>query len=60
MGLSLFQSAPVITDGRSLLGRWVALVAAEFQSAPVITDGRSLDGVLITPYKPVSIRARHH
>jgi hypothetical protein len=41
----LFQSAPVISDGRSLPsvgGLWGRV--AQFQSAPVISDGRSRPG----------------
>ena len=38
-----FQSAPVITDGRSISGPAVPGSSQEFQSAPVITDGRSYE-----------------
>ena len=37
----MFQSAPVITDGRSSARRQNKRVSNMFQSAPVITDGRS-------------------
>ena len=40
-GCCVFQSAPVITDGRSPALSKHGLGASWFQSAPVITDGRS-------------------
>ena len=39
--VSVFQSAPVITDGRSKVPLYIINTTILFQSAPVITDGRS-------------------
>ena len=40
----VFQSTPVITDGRTRRQTWQHLQRLEFQSTPVITDGRTLVG----------------
>ena len=42
----MFQSTPVITDGRTLT-REQALHLMQFQSTPVITDGRTLCGAAL-------------
>ncbi len=38
----MFQSAPVITDGRTMTSQGEEHSMAVFQSAPVITDGRTI------------------
>ena len=38
----LFQSTPVITDGRTKITRAEPFAAQVFQSTPVITDGRTV------------------
>jgi len=42
--LRLFQSAPVIADGRSNICAIACSPSGPFQSAPVIADGRSQHG----------------
>ena len=40
--VGMFQSAPVITDGRACEAYYEAIRYKTFQSAPVITDGRAI------------------
>ena len=42
----MFQSAPVITDGRACEAYYEVIRYKTFQSAPVITDGRADSGLL--------------
>ena len=42
MELTLFQSAPVIADGRAGVQRQGCALPLKFQSAPVIADGRAV------------------
>ncbi len=57
---AMFQSTPVITDGRAL-GIGGRDDGALFQSTPVITDGRALVVLSLEQLLDlVSIHARHH
>ena len=56
----MFQSTPVITDGRTAEALAIILVAEVFQSTPVITDGRTETTGLTVPNRVVSIHTRHH
>ncbi len=56
----MFQSTPVIADGRARERIVDALQRGEFQSTPVIADGRAnLSAELIGGDGKVSIHARH-
>ena len=56
----MFQSTPVIADGRAGLVTDVLMGALVFQSTPVIADGRAYVTVSVL-HNPtgVSIHARH-
>ena len=56
----LFQSTPVITDGRTKLSHCAINSGVMFQSTPVITDGRTRCWWRALGHLPVSIHARHH
>ena len=56
----MFQSAPVIADGRTHRDKGISGALLAFQSAPVIADGRTLEcEALGIGLVCVSIRARH-
>ena len=58
--IALFQSTPVIADGRIPLIRACFIVATTFQSTPVIADGRIGQFQHVTvKIISVSIHARH-
>ena len=57
----LFQSTPVITDGRTSTFASGPAYFMTFQSTPVITDGRTLPvAEELMDIPTVSIHARHH
>ena len=55
----MFQSSPVIADGRDAKLRKMVTPKELFQSSPVIADGRDASQVHIGFINTVSILARH-